>query len=66
MHIVYHTVLKSAQKWREREIEREKTRQGNRALDKKMSQHLQYISRYKLRGHCYGNRVYHRLDGKVN
>lgn len=40
MHIVYHTVLKSAQKWREREIEREKTRQGNRALDKKMSQHL--------------------------
>lgn len=35
MHIVYHTVLKSAQKWREREIEREKTRQGNRSTRQK-------------------------------
>lgn len=33
MHIVYHTVLKSAQKWRE--IEREKTRQGNRSTRQK-------------------------------
>lgn len=33
MHIVYHTVLKSAQKWRERE--REKTRQGNRSTRQK-------------------------------
>lgn len=35
MHIVYHTVLKSAQKWREREIEREKTRQGNQSTRQK-------------------------------
>lgn len=35
MHIVYHTVLKSARKWREREIEREKTRQGNRSTRQK-------------------------------
>lgn len=41
MHIVYHTVLKSTQKWREREREK-KTKQGKAigALDKKMSQHL--------------------------
>lgn len=34
MHIVYHTVLKSTQKWREREREK-KTRQGNRSTRQK-------------------------------